>query len=118
MEQWSKADARWFRNDPRTLLRYHARGEWAQLLPSADSRGGGGLAAPQPVAKLARATFLGFFVIYTAGSIAWLLSGLPPVLAAQVPSVHATLHQWGAGNRAYLVASKKGLEQQATAGGH
>jgi hypothetical protein len=38
------------------------------------------------------------------------------VLAAQVPSVHATLHQWGAGNRAYLVASRKGLEQQATAG--
>jgi serine phosphatase RsbU (regulator of sigma subunit)/anti-sigma regulatory factor (Ser/Thr protein kinase) len=74
------------------------------------------LAARQPVAKLARATFLGFFVIYTAGSIAWLLSGLPPVLAAQVPSVHATLHQWGAGNRAYLVASRKGLEQQATAG--
>jgi serine phosphatase RsbU (regulator of sigma subunit)/anti-sigma regulatory factor (Ser/Thr protein kinase) len=74
------------------------------------------LAARQPVAKLARATFLGFFVIYTAGSIAWLLSGLPPVLAAQVPSVHATLHQWGAGNRAYLVASKKGLKQQATAG--
>jgi len=74
------------------------------------------LSARQPVAKLARATFLAFFVIYTAGSIAWLLSGLPPVLAAHVPSVHATLHRWGAGDLAYLVASKKGLEQQATAG--
>jgi serine phosphatase RsbU (regulator of sigma subunit)/anti-sigma regulatory factor (Ser/Thr protein kinase) len=74
------------------------------------------LAARQPVAKLARATFLAFFIIYTAGSIAWLLSGLPPVLAAHVQSVHTTLHRWGAGDRAYLVATEEGLKQQATAG--
>jgi serine phosphatase RsbU (regulator of sigma subunit)/anti-sigma regulatory factor (Ser/Thr protein kinase) len=65
---------------------------------------------------LPRAIFLAFFAVYTAGSIAWLLSGLPPVLAANVPAVHATLHRWGAGDLAHLVASAKGLEQQATAG--
>lgn len=68
------------------------------------------------MAKLPRAILLAFFAIYTAGSIAWLLSGLPPVLAANAPAVHATLHRWGAGDLAHLVASHKGLEQQATAG--
>jgi hypothetical protein len=74
------------------------------------------LSARQPVATLPRVILLAFFAVYAAGSVAWLLSGLPPVLAADVPAVHATLHRWGAGDLAYLVASDKGLEQQATAG--
>ena len=67
------------------------------------------------IAKIADVGFLLFFVLYTAGSIVWLLSGLPPILASRVPAVHETLHRWGAGDRGYVVVSERGLEQKASA---
>ena len=44
----------------------------------------------------------------------WLLAGLPPMVANSVPAVHKTMHRWGAGDRGYVVASEKGLEQRAS----
>jgi serine phosphatase RsbU (regulator of sigma subunit) len=67
------------------------------------------------MAKVANVAFLVFFALYTAGSIIWLLAGLPPILADRVPEVHETLHRWGAGGHGYIVASKRGLEQRASA---
>jgi serine phosphatase RsbU (regulator of sigma subunit) len=55
-----------------------------------------------------------FFALYTAGSIIWLLSGVLPILADHSPAVHQTLHRWGAGDRGYVVASERGLEQKAS----
>jgi len=69
----------------------------------------------QAIAKIANVAFLVFFVLYTAGSIIWLLAGVPPILASRVPAVHETLHQWGAGDRGFVVASARGLEQRASA---
>ena len=50
---------------------------------------------PSPT-RIANVAFLVFFVLYTAGSVVWLLSGIPPILAAHIPAVHQTLHRWGA----------------------
>jgi serine phosphatase RsbU (regulator of sigma subunit) len=69
----------------------------------------------QAIAKVADRAFLVFFALYTAGSIIWLLAGIPPILASRVPAVHETLHRWGAGDHGYVVASKRGLEQRASA---
>jgi len=69
----------------------------------------------QAIAKIANVAFLVFFALYTAGSIIWLLAGGPPILAGRVPAVHETLHRWGAGDHGYVVASKHGLEQRASA---
>jgi serine phosphatase RsbU (regulator of sigma subunit) len=66
-------------------------------------------------ARIADVAFLLFFVLYTGGSIIWLLSGLPPMLAARVPAVHETLHRWGAGDQGYVVVSGRGLELKAAA---
>jgi serine phosphatase RsbU (regulator of sigma subunit) len=68
----------------------------------------------QPIAKIANVAFLVFFALFTAGSIIWLLSGLLPIVADRVPAVHQTLHRWGAGDRGYVVASQRGLEQKAS----
>jgi serine phosphatase RsbU (regulator of sigma subunit) len=69
-----------------------------------------------PPTRIANVAFLVFFVLYTAGSIIWLLSGIPPVLAGRIPAVHETLHRWGAGDRGYIVVSSDGsLGQQVTA---
>jgi serine phosphatase RsbU (regulator of sigma subunit) len=67
------------------------------------------------IAKVANVAFLVFFALYTAGSIIWLLAGVPPILASRVPAVHETLHRWGAGDHGYIVASRRGLEQRASA---
>jgi serine phosphatase RsbU (regulator of sigma subunit) len=67
------------------------------------------------MARLADRAFLLFFALYLAGSVVWLLSGVPPVVAAHSRSVHRTLHKWGASHQAYVVATKQGLEQKATA---
>jgi serine phosphatase RsbU (regulator of sigma subunit) len=67
------------------------------------------------IAKVANVAFLVFFALYTVGSIIWLLAGVPPILASRVPAVHETLHRWGAGDNGYIVASKRGLEQRASA---
>jgi serine phosphatase RsbU (regulator of sigma subunit)/anti-sigma regulatory factor (Ser/Thr protein kinase) len=69
----------------------------------------------QRTTRLGNLAFLVFFGIYTAGVIVWLAFGIPPVLAAHVPSVHEALHRWGAGDHAYVVASRTGLEQKAAA---
>jgi serine phosphatase RsbU (regulator of sigma subunit) len=69
----------------------------------------------QFLVRILDVAFLLFFVLYTAGSVIWLLSGLPPILADRVPAVHETLHRWGAGDQGYVVVSKHGLEQKATA---
>jgi serine phosphatase RsbU (regulator of sigma subunit)/anti-sigma regulatory factor (Ser/Thr protein kinase) len=69
----------------------------------------------QRTTRLGNLAFLVFFGIYTAGVIVWLAFGIPPVLAAHVPSVHEALHRWGAGDHAYVVASRTGLEQKTAA---
>ena len=69
---------------------------------------------PSPT-RTANVAFLVFFVLYTAGSIIWLLSGIPPVLASHSRAVHETLHRWGAGDLGFVVASKSGLGQRVTA---
>jgi hypothetical protein len=65
--------------------------------------------------RIANVAFLVFFVLYTAGSIIWLLSGIPPILAGRIPAVHQTLHRWGAGDQGFVVASSSGLGQRVTA---
>ena len=65
--------------------------------------------------RIANVAFLVFFVLYTAGSIIWLLAGIPPVLAGRIPAVHETLHRWGAGDQGFVVVSKSGLGQRVTA---
>jgi serine phosphatase RsbU (regulator of sigma subunit) len=68
---------------------------------------------PSPT-RIANVAFLVFFVLYTAGSIIWLLSGIPPILADRIPAVHETLHRWGASDRGYVTVSSSGeLGQQA-----
>jgi hypothetical protein len=37
--------------------------------------------------RIANFAFLVFFVLYTAGSIIWLLSGVPPILAERIDAV-------------------------------
>jgi serine phosphatase RsbU (regulator of sigma subunit) len=69
---------------------------------------------PSPT-RIANVAFLVFFVLYTVGSIIWLLSGIPPILADRSLAVHETLHRWGAGDRGFVVVSKEGLGQQVTA---
>jgi serine phosphatase RsbU (regulator of sigma subunit) len=69
---------------------------------------------PSPTRR-ANVAFLVFFVLYTAGSIIWLLSGIPPVLADRSQAVHETLHRWGAGDRGFVVATGSGLGQRVTA---
>jgi serine phosphatase RsbU (regulator of sigma subunit)/anti-sigma regulatory factor (Ser/Thr protein kinase) len=69
----------------------------------------------QRTTRLGNLAFLVFFGIYTAGVIVWLAFGIPPVLAAHFPSVHDALYRWGAGDRAYVVASRTGLEQKTAA---
>jgi serine phosphatase RsbU (regulator of sigma subunit) len=69
---------------------------------------------PSPT-RIANVAFLVFFVLYTAGSIIWLLSGIPPVLADHSRAVHETLHRWGAGDQGFVTVSKSGvLGQQVT----
>ena len=69
---------------------------------------------PSPT-RIANAVFLVFFVLYTAGSIIWLLSGIPPILAGHSRAVHQTLHRWGASDQGFVGISKTGLGQRATA---
>jgi serine phosphatase RsbU (regulator of sigma subunit) len=70
---------------------------------------------PSPT-RIANVAFLVFFVLYTAGSIIWLLSGIPPILADRIPAVHETLHRWGAGDRGFVAVAKDGrLGQRVTA---
>jgi serine phosphatase RsbU (regulator of sigma subunit) len=69
---------------------------------------------PSPT-RIANVAFLVFFVLYTAGSIVWLLSGIPPILAGHSQAVHHTLHRWGAGDQGFVVVSKDGLGQRVTA---
>jgi len=69
---------------------------------------------PSPT-RIANVAFLVFFVLYTAGSVIWLLSGIPPILAAHIPAVHQTLHRWGAADQGFVVASKTGVGQRVTA---
>ena len=64
--------------------------------------------------RIANAAFLVFFTLYTAGSIIWLLAGIPPILADRIPEVHHALHRWGVGDQAYVIAAQDGLQQQAT----
>jgi serine phosphatase RsbU (regulator of sigma subunit)/anti-sigma regulatory factor (Ser/Thr protein kinase) len=71
------------------------------------------LAERQLTTRLANYAFLLFFGVYAAASIVWLLSGIPPVLAAHSSSIHAAFHRWGGGDRAYLVASAGTLNQKA-----
>jgi serine phosphatase RsbU (regulator of sigma subunit) len=67
--------------------------------------------------RIANVVFLVFFVLYTAGSVIWLLSGIPPILASRSLAVHETLHRWGASDRGYVaVASNGELGQRVTAG--
>ena len=71
---------------------------------------------PSPT-RIANVAFLVFFVLYTAGSIIWLLSGIPPILAGRSLAVHETLHRWGASDRGYVAISSDGnLGQRVTAG--
>jgi serine phosphatase RsbU (regulator of sigma subunit) len=71
---------------------------------------------PSPT-RIANVVFLVFFVLYTAGTVVWLLSGIPPLLADRIPAVHETLHRWGASDRGYVaVASDGELGQRVTAG--
>jgi len=66
--------------------------------------------------RIANGAFLVFFVLYTAGSVIWLLSGIPPVVASRSRAVHDTLHRWGASDRGFVVVSSGGeLGQQVTA---
>jgi GAF domain-containing protein len=69
---------------------------------------------PSPT-RIANVAFLVFFVLYTAGSVIWLLSGIPPVLAARNQAVHQTLHRWGAGDQGFVGISESGLGQRVTA---
>jgi serine phosphatase RsbU (regulator of sigma subunit) len=69
---------------------------------------------PSPT-RIANVAFLVFFVLYTAGSIIWLLSGIPPILAGRSLAVHETLHRWGAGDRGFVVVTGNGLGQRVTA---
>ena len=62
---------------------------------------------PSPT-RIANVAFLVFFVLYTAGSIIWLLSGIPPILADRSLAVHETLHRWGASDRGYVAISSDG----------
>ena len=71
---------------------------------------------PSPT-RIASVAFWVFFVLYTAGSIIWLLSGIPPILADRSLAVHETLHRWGASDRGYVTISSNGeLGQRVTAG--
>jgi serine phosphatase RsbU (regulator of sigma subunit) len=71
---------------------------------------------PSPT-RIANVAFLVFFVLYAAGSIIWLLSGIPPILASRSLAVHETLHRWGASDRGYVAISSDGaLGQRVTAG--
>src|SRR5215216_1038556 len=71
---------------------------------------------PSPT-RIANVAFLVFLVLYTAGSVIWLLSGIPPILASRSLAVHETLHRWGASDRGYVaVASNGELGQRVTAG--
>jgi serine phosphatase RsbU (regulator of sigma subunit) len=71
---------------------------------------------PSPT-RIANVAFLVFFALYTAGSIIWLLSGIPPILADRSLAVHETLHRWGASDRGFVAVSSDGkLGQQVTAG--
>jgi hypothetical protein len=70
---------------------------------------------PSP-ARIANVVFLVFFVLYTAGTVIWLLSGIPPILADRIPAVHQTLHRWGASDRGFVTVATGGkLGQQVTA---
>jgi serine phosphatase RsbU (regulator of sigma subunit) len=69
----------------------------------------------RPLARAADHAFLVFFVLYTAGSVIWLLSGIPPIVAGRVPAVHQALHRWGAGDQGFVVATASGLGQRVTA---
>ena len=67
--------------------------------------------------RIANVAFLVFFVFYTAGTVIWLLSGIPPVLADRIPAVHETLHRWGASDRGIVAISSDGkLGQRVVAG--
>ena len=71
---------------------------------------------PSPT-RIANVAFLVFFVLYTAGSIIWLLSGIPPILADHSLAVHETLHRWGASDRGVVTISSNGkLGQRVTVG--
>jgi serine phosphatase RsbU (regulator of sigma subunit) len=71
---------------------------------------------PSPT-RIANVAFLVFFVVYAAGSIIWLLSGIPPILASRSLAVHETLHRWGASDRGYVAISAGGdLGQRVTEG--
>ena len=71
---------------------------------------------PSPT-RIANVAFLVFFVLYTAGSIIWLLSGIPPILADRSLAVHETLHRWGASDRGVVTISSNGkLGQRVTVG--
>jgi serine phosphatase RsbU (regulator of sigma subunit) len=71
---------------------------------------------PSPT-RIANVAFLVFFVLYTAGSIIWLLSGIPPILADRSLAVHETLHRWGASDRGFVTISSNGeLGQRVTVG--
>jgi serine phosphatase RsbU (regulator of sigma subunit) len=70
---------------------------------------------PSP-ARIANLVFLVFFVLYTVGTVIWLLSGIPPILADRIPAVHQTLHRWGASDRGFVTVATGGkLGQQVTA---
>jgi serine phosphatase RsbU (regulator of sigma subunit) len=71
---------------------------------------------PSPT-RIANVAFLVFFALYTAGSIIWLLSGIPPILADRIPAVHETLHRWGASDRGYVAVSSDGKLGQRVAEG-
>jgi serine phosphatase RsbU (regulator of sigma subunit) len=71
---------------------------------------------PSPT-RIVNVAFLVFFFLYTAGSIIWLLSGIPPILANRSHAVHETLHRWGASDRGFVTVSSEGkLGQRVTAG--
>lgn len=51
--------------------------------------------------------FLGFFAVYVAAAIVWLLVGLAPAVVSLGPSLHDSLHGWGGGERViYLEVSE------------
>jgi serine phosphatase RsbU (regulator of sigma subunit) len=83
------------------------------------ARSAGGFRMPERPSptRIANVAFLVFFFLYTAGSIIWLLSGIPPILADRSHAVHETLHRWGASDRGFVAVSSEGkLGQRVTAG--
>jgi serine phosphatase RsbU (regulator of sigma subunit) len=69
---------------------------------------------PSPT-RIANVAFLVFFVLYTAGTVIWLLSGIPPIVADRIPAVHQTLHRWGASDRGIVAISSDGKLGQKVA---